>query len=334
MGSAAMVYIKTDSGRTAIRDRSNGLSARARSVFLLFDGTRTLQEVLQLTSGTAEDVEKLVVMGMLARVEKNSPESASPALEEKTVPAALLPQDSGMDLPTLSTRAISTRLRTGISPAPAESNSGESASPALEQKTVPAALMPRDPGMDLPTLSTKAISAGLRTGISPALAESNSRESASPALEEKTVPAALMPRDPDMDLSTRPTKAISAKPRTGISLAPVENNSREPASPALSKKTVPAALSPRNSGMDLPTRPTKAISAKPRTGISLSAQEQYSKAHPIALRLTADLGLKGFRLNLAVEAAGDVDELRALAPTIAAAVGVEKSRELQGSLDY
>jgi hypothetical protein len=285
-----MVYIKTDAGRSAIRDRSNGLSPRARSVFLLFDGTRTLQEVLQLTSGTAEDVEKLVLMGMLALAEKNSPESAPPALEEKTVPAALMPQDSGIDVPRLSTKEIYAKMRTGISPARVENDSRESASPALEEKTVPAALMPQDSGMDLPTLSTKVISPKLRTGISPGRVENNSRESASPALEQKTVPAALMPQESSRNLPTLSTKVISARP--------------------------------------------KATSAKPRTATSLSEQAQYSKAHPIALRLTADLGLKGFRLNLAVEAAGDVDELRALAPTITAAVGAEKSRELQDCLDY
>ena len=57
------------------------------------------------------------------------------------------------------------------------------------------------------------------------------------------------------------------------------------------------------------------------------------KAYPIAIRLTAGLGLRGFRLNLAVEAAGDLDKLKALAPRIKEAVGAEKFRELQSSLD-
>lgn len=278
-----MVYIKTDSGRSAIRDRSNGLSPRARSVFLLFDGSRTLQEVLQLTSGTAEDVEKLVAMGMLAAVEKSSPESASPVLEEKTVPAALMPQDSGIELPTLSTRAIPAKSRKGTSLAQVENARRQSPSPALEEKTVPAALMPQEPFIDLPILSIQA---------------------------------------------------IPARPRSGVSLAQVKNNSREAAPPAREEKTMPAPLLPRDSRVDLPTLSTRATAVKPRKASSLSAQEQYLKAHPIALQLTADLGLKGFRLNLAVEAAGDVDELRALATTIAAAVGVEKSRELQASLGY
>ncbi|MFC5521775.1 hypothetical protein [Polaromonas jejuensis] len=64
----------------------------------------------------------------------------------------------------------------------------------------------------------------------------------------------------------------------------------------------------------------------------LSAQEHYSKAYPIATRLTAELGLRGFRLNLAVEAAGDLVKLRELAPKIKEAVGPEKFRALEHAL--
>ncbi|SFB91697.1 hypothetical protein SAMN05216344_105149 [Polaromonas sp. OV174] len=62
------------------------------------------------------------------------------------------------------------------------------------------------------------------------------------------------------------------------------------------------------------------------------AQAQYSKAYPIAIRLTAALGLRGFRLNLAVEAAGDVARLRDLAPKIKEAVGAEKFKALESAL--
>jgi hypothetical protein len=65
---------------------------------------------------------------------------------------------------------------------------------------------------------------------------------------------------------------------------------------------------------------------------SLSAQEHYLKAYPIATRLTAGLGLRGFRLNLAVEAAADVVKLQELAPKIKAAVGPEKFKELESAL--
>jgi hypothetical protein len=49
--------------------------------------------------------------------------------------------------------------------------------------------------------------------------------------------------------------------------------------------------------------------------------ERYQAAYPIAIELTAGLGLRGFRLNLAVEGAGGYDELAHLAPKIRDAVG-------------
>jgi hypothetical protein len=65
---------------------------------------------------------------------------------------------------------------------------------------------------------------------------------------------------------------------------------------------------------------------------TLNAQEHYSRAYPIATRLTASLGLRGFRLNLAVEAAGDIGKLKELAPKIKEAVGPEKFKELETAL--
>lgn len=67
---------------------------------------------------------------------------------------------------------------------------------------------------------------------------------------------------------------------------------------------------------------------------TLSAQAHYSMAYPIATRLTAALGLRGFRLNLAVEAAGDLDKLKELAPRIKDAVGAEKFKELDDALNF
>lgn len=53
----------------------------------------------------------------------------------------------------------------------------------------------------------------------------------------------------------------------------------------------------------------------------VSPQERYVHAYPIATRLTAGLGLRGFRLNLAVEGASGYQELLELAPKIREAVG-------------
>lgn len=62
-------------------------------------------------------------------------------------------------------------------------------------------------------------------------------------------------------------------------------------------------------------------------------QQRYQDAYPIATRLTASLGLKGFRLNLAVEHAGNYEELRALAPRIRDAVGDEAFAPLERALN-
>lgn len=72
----------------------------------------------------------------------------------------------------------------------------------------------------------------------------------------------------------------------------------------------------------------KAVNGRP----SQNSQDHYSKAYPIAARLTAGLGLRGFRLNLAVEAAGDLAKLQDLAPKIRDAVGSEKYQELERAL--
>lgn len=58
-------------------------------------------------------------------------------------------------------------------------------------------------------------------------------------------------------------------------------------------------------------------------------QERYAEAYPIAIRLTSALGLRGFRLNLAVEGAGSYEELLQVAPRIREAVGPERYQPLQ-----
>lgn len=60
--------------------------------------------------------------------------------------------------------------------------------------------------------------------------------------------------------------------------------------------------------------------------------DRYQAAYPIATALTAELGLRGFRLNLAVEGVRGFDELAALAPRIRDAVGDAKFARLQQAL--
>lgn len=81
-------------------------------------------------------------------------------------------------------------------------------------------------------------------------------------------------------------------------------------------------------GNNVPTQPAPLTPASP----SVDAQAHFLKAWPIATRLTAALGLRGFRLNLAVESASDLAKLKELAPRIKEAVGAEKFRELEKAL--
>jgi hypothetical protein len=64
-----------------------------------------------------------------------------------------------------------------------------------------------------------------------------------------------------------------------------------------------------------------------------TSQERYRDAYPLATQLTAALGLRGFRLNLAVESVGSFEQLAELAPKIEQAVGREKFAALARALN-
>ena len=113
-----------------------------------------------------------------------------------------------------------------------------------------------------------------------------------------------------------------------VSLGLLALHSVQPAQAAMPLAAAPALVDgvPRQTAAEL----SQTSDGQP----TLSAQAHYSKAYPIAIRLTAGLGLRGFRLNLAVEAAGDIDKLKELAPRIREAVGPEKFLELENALYY
>ncbi len=64
----------------------------------------------------------------------------------------------------------------------------------------------------------------------------------------------------------------------------------------------------------------------------IEAQARYRLAYPLATQLTASLGFRGFRLNLAIEAAGSYSQLVQLFPKIKEAAGPEKSLALENAL--
>jgi len=86
-----LIYQKTEAGQTAFKTRSVELSSRQRSAFLLFDGKRTLAEVLKATTGlgiTAPDIDDLVTKGLLAP-HTGAGAAPLPALVNNTVPATI-----------------------------------------------------------------------------------------------------------------------------------------------------------------------------------------------------------------------------------------------------
>jgi hypothetical protein len=80
---------------------------------------------------------------------------------------------------------------------------------------------------------------------------------------------------------------------------------------------------------------TVSVDEAPKDSVSTrSPQERYRDAMPFATKVTASLGLRGFRLNLAVEAASGYEDLLALLPKIQALAGekacIEFERALKG----
>jgi hypothetical protein len=96
------------------------------------------------------------------------------------------------------------------------------------------------------------------------------------------------------------------------------------ASPVAQQPQAAVASSPSSVAPDVPGLMQPAVGR--------SAQQRYQDAYAVATKLTAGLGLRGFRLNLAVEAAGTYEQLAALAPKIRAAVGDEKAAALEQAL--
>lgn len=78
-----------------------------------------------------------------------------------------------------------------------------------------------------------------------------------------------------------------------------------------------------------PGAPLAAAATSPAASSDLTPQERYRMGYPLATQLTASLGLRGLRLNLAVEAAGSYEKLLELFPRIQEAVGAGKCRALE-----
>ncbi len=64
-----MILVKTEAGQQVLKDRSIRLTPRQRSAFILCDGRRSVNEVLEAGTGIArEDIEQMVELGLLGQV--------------------------------------------------------------------------------------------------------------------------------------------------------------------------------------------------------------------------------------------------------------------------
>jgi hypothetical protein len=64
-----MILVKTEAGQQVFKDRSVRLTPRQRSAFILFDGKRSVREVLEAGTGIGrEDIDQLVELRLLGQV--------------------------------------------------------------------------------------------------------------------------------------------------------------------------------------------------------------------------------------------------------------------------
>ncbi len=85
-----MILVKTPAGQLAFKERSAALSPRQRSAFILFDGKRSVEEVLAGGMGIVrDDVDQMVALGLLEAPGGGAHGSASSApAAEAAAPAS------------------------------------------------------------------------------------------------------------------------------------------------------------------------------------------------------------------------------------------------------
>jgi hypothetical protein len=92
-----MRLYKTEPGHAAFKQRSPLFSARQRSLFILFDGKKSLDEVLAAAAGLGmgqSDVEYLLSLGFLSQQSANlPPDTGAAPLDAMSMPAALSPAE-------------------------------------------------------------------------------------------------------------------------------------------------------------------------------------------------------------------------------------------------
>lgn len=113
-----MILVKTEAGHLALKDRSVRLSPRQRSAFILFDGKRSVSEVLDAGMGIGrDDIEQMLGLGLLGQV--GGPMAAANAgtvaisesavVPQKQAPWASLQPVAPMQSPAASPQAAAAR---------------------------------------------------------------------------------------------------------------------------------------------------------------------------------------------------------------------------------
>jgi hypothetical protein len=92
-----MILVKTEAGQQVFKDRSVPLSPRQRTGFILFDGKRSVEDVLAAGNGiTREEIDQMVDLGLLqpvAGAKTASAKAPEPAAAGKT-PSPKPPESS------------------------------------------------------------------------------------------------------------------------------------------------------------------------------------------------------------------------------------------------
>jgi hypothetical protein len=91
-----MILVKTEAGQQVFKDRSVRLTPRQRSAFILFDGKRSVSEVLEAGMGIARtDIDEMVELGLLGRVggAADAANAGTVAMPLTSVPAPAQPED-------------------------------------------------------------------------------------------------------------------------------------------------------------------------------------------------------------------------------------------------
>ncbi|MDM0023111.1 hypothetical protein [Variovorax saccharolyticus] len=74
-----MILVKTEAGQRVLKDRSIALTPRQRTAFILCDGKRSVDQVLEAGMGVSrEEIEQMVAQGLLALVAEAG--AAAPAV--------------------------------------------------------------------------------------------------------------------------------------------------------------------------------------------------------------------------------------------------------------